>query len=540
MDSIETQLKESYLGRLKADSEEEIRDERSDFMTRYYALHHLYSVIVDNPDLVDARTISILRETIKDSRLAGKRQHLFYCRIAAETLCSIMVRCKDDGLHDLAFSALKNVMANTTGYGHRAATEALTGLPLSVRGPDIAPSATGRVPAVTWCQFISEAGHLVEGCPVARGRSIVAPIADSGAAVKLLVAKLARCGDDWSRLLAEAQWLIHFKQAGYSFPLRFDIPEAVKCKGSYLFRLSKLPAGTQLNGNLHPEGYAIGFVADRDYFQYPNDSKIDHRLDIDEFKEVLFRNAWLMGRLAARGIIHMAPIPLFHNRVQINRRRDRGLYEWFRAGRLDRWLESCAYPNMGATGIRDFEHLDSFKGSNLALYRHIGNHFLSLLLLAGSYFRNKAPEMVGYTANGKPVDTRFLFDLSTLETIVCGVFQHYYEAFVGTRHAGTLPIDTADLCRRMIEEMGVDRYMEESLRVVDQNEMTEEDFKAFLVNAGSLADESECILQGVKDILIYSGPHLGAFNRQISLPELVESVATMSALCLAGKFISMR
>ena len=33
-----------------------------------------------------------------------------------------------------------------------------------------------------------------------------------------------------------------------------------------------------------------------------------------------------------------------------------------------------------------------------------------------------------------------------------------------------------------------------------------------------------------------SGPHLGEFNHDISLPELIEGVGTMSALCIAGKY----
>ena len=35
-----------------------------------------------------------------------------------------------------------------------------------------------------------------------------------------------------------------------------------------------------------------------------------------------------------------------------------------------------------------------------------------------------------------------------------------------------------------------------------------------------------------------SGPHLGEFNRQISLPELVDSTAAMSAMCIAGRFMA--
>ena len=117
-----------------------------------------------------------------------------------------------------------------------------------------------------------------------------------------------------------------------------------------------------------PRTLAIAFVAHRDYFIYPNDGDADS----GEVREILGRNAYLMGRLTARGIIHDAPIPLFHNRTQRMRRDDQGRYQWFRAGRLDRWLDSCAFPNLGRSGLRDFEHLIAFCGgkpSALPAYR---------------------------------------------------------------------------------------------------------------------------------------------------------------------------
>ena len=43
---------------------------------------------------------------------------------------------------------------------------------------------------------------------------------------------------------------------------------------------------------------------------------------------------------------------------------------------------------------------------------------------------------------------------------------------------------------------------------------------------------------GQSDILINSGPHLGDFNRQISLPELIEATAAMSAVCIAGRYMT--
>ena len=88
----------------------------------------------------------------------------------------------------------------------------------------------------------------------------------------------------------------------------------------------------------------------------------------------------------------------------------------------------------------------------------------------------------------------------------------------------------------MIEEMGVDRYMSELLRRVDQNELTDTEFRDFMTECGYPQDQLDKLTRGEKDILITSGPHLGNFNRQISLPELIECVAAMSAVCIAGRY----
>ena len=202
------------------------------------------------------------------------------------------------------------------------------------------------------------------------------------------------------------------------------------------------------------------------------------------FTEVLARNAYLLGKLAGRGVFHEAPIPLFHNRVQQDRRRDHGRYEWFRAGRLDRWLTSCAYPNLGPTGLRDFEHLTIVDDAGVELYRHIGTHLLSLLLVAGSYFRNRNRERVGLDPQGQPVDARDLFDPGALRQIVMAVFRGYYQGFTGKEPGPELPLDLDRLTERMIEEMGVDRHMEEFFRVVDQNQLSDRQFSEFLAERG--------------------------------------------------------
>jgi len=302
-----------------------------------------------------------------------------------------------------------------------------------------------------------------------------------------------------------------------------------------VFRLNAFPAGWPHGRGAAAKPFAICFLAHRDYYAYPNEASRKKGLPPCEFKDVMTRNARLLGRLTARGILHTAILPLFHNRIQGHRRADHGVYEWWREGRLDRWLSSCAYPNFGVSGLRDFEHVVGHDGSHQTLYRRMGSHFLGLLLVAGSYFRNRDTHRVGWHTDGRAVDARDLFDPALFQELISGIFSGYYRGFVGTPFEGDLCGTIKILANRMIEEMGVDRHMEEVLRVADQKEMTGEAFMAFLATHGRDGNPSRTPEKGEKDILVKTGPHLGGFNDRISLPELIESVATMTALCILGR-----
>ena len=145
---------------------------------------------------------------------------------------------------------------------------------------------------------------------------------------------------------------------------------------------------------------------------------------------------------------------------------------------------------------------------------------------------------MGFDRHGKPVDARDLFDREFLKDLINEIFSHYYQGFVEDEFNGNLPIDLEEFVSRMIEEMGVDRHMEEVLRAADQNQMTDEEFKSFLRRRGISMEKIRSFQKGGRDIIFQSGPHLGEFNHPISLPELIETVGTMSSLCIAGRYCS--
>ena len=447
-----------------------------DFTASYLAVCDLQELIRTHPEIIRSETILALVGVLKNSEFSRQTQSFFLYKEAADALTSIIVHAIAEPLANKALSALKNLLGTATGHAQRAAAGALGSLPISIHGPKVSEETIVDIPRVTWREIFEESGLTDCHTPALIGRSLVVAIDKEN---RLLVVKLACTEDSLKFMYREAVWLEHLCSGGYSFPVRFDIPVAIKIQGSYVFRLENMPVRMPEAIDLHPEGYAIGFIAHKDYFSYPNEHRTERRLTMEAFREVIFRNARLFGKLTFLGIVHSAPIPLFHNRVQRDRRADHGLYEWPRGGRLDRWLDSCCFPNFGMTGIRDFEHLIAFRDLSQRLYNHIGTQIFSLFLVAGSYFRNQDRDRVGLDRQGNPVDARDLFDKQFLMELVQGISRTYYHGFVGTEFAGDVPCDFDELTSRMIDEMGVDRHMEEILRLVDQKQMSDEEFREF-------------------------------------------------------------
>jgi hypothetical protein len=505
-------------------------DPAAAYADRIGALFHLADVAA--ADDSGAEMVACLQRMLLDKALGSRRQDLFLARKAAEVLLHLTSSARPCLARE-AWSALNRTLRRTTGLAHRGAAETIGALPcLGRKAARRLPfTRCGRRP-IRWAEILARAGM---GPPVrleVQGRSL---LARNGRAGPVLVVKQARAAQDPDDLAREAAWMTWLVETAPGFDCRFAVPEPLAFDGAHLVRVEGLPAPGPPNPELHPERWAICYLALESYFVYPNDPRPALRPPPEAFVEIMGRAARLLGALAGIGIVHEAPIPLFHNRVQRHRRRDAGRYEWFRGGRLDRWLASCAYPNWGPDGLRDFEHLVEFDGPPLHLYRHLGNHFLSLLLVAGSYFRVQDPGRAGRRSDGDPVDARDLFDPDLLGRTIVAIFEGYYRGFVGTGASEKPPLEPQGLAARMIEEMGVDRHMEEVLRAADQRAMSRDAFQSFLSRRGFSARQIAALRRGEQDLTVLTGPHLGGFNQTISLPELVTAVEGMAAACIAGR-----
>lgn len=488
----------------------------TDFTAAYMIVREINEGIRSDPKAVRPETLEILERILRGREHAGQSKALFLYRECAQGLADIMAA--GNGLADRAYSVLKNIAVGIISDPCLAASEAMGSLPFSLTPPrvDIDPTPL-PVPAVFW-KDITRVGSIQEQKWSWSGRTLL--VRDNN---RILALKCLKPGEPRLSLSLEGFWMDHLQGR---FPEKtFSVPCPLFSDQGYLVRPTDGPARGKI---------ALAYTAPASYFIYPNAP--DRLMEPDEFLETMSRCAGLFGSLAGNGMLHTAPIPLFHNRVQQARRDDLGIYLWQRMGRLDRWLDSCCHPNFGLSGIRDLEHLETRTRSGRQLFRDMGAQILSLILVAGSYFRARNPALRGQMKDGTPVDARHLFDAELLQQAVEGIVRSYYFGFVGKPLKDSLP-GVHGLVQRMIEEMGIDRYMEEIVRIPDQEEMDENAFYGLLASGGMNQSQLMSVRKGEQEITLMTGPHLGAFNGSISLPELPLFVAGTAALCTAARFL---
>jgi len=507
-------------------------DSRCDFQARYIAVANLKNLAFTAPESVTAECYHIVAGILDKELCNGERQGFFLYREAA--LFFIAIFTNGQTRSGQALAILTRLLKSAGGPVQRAVAETLGSLAVTIPTPAVIVAESATIPCITFARLMEQEQGMAGAAARFYGRSAVIP---TRAGDDILVLKFARNRSDCNNLAREAVWMQHLNHGGYDFAVRFDIPRPVAIEGKQVFQVDGVPALCIPPALAdQQQRFAMAYRAHGDYFSYPNEPAGHATRLFAELPEMMHRNAFLLGRLMGYGLVHTAPIPLFHNRMQQTRRDDHGLYDWPLAGRLDRWLESCSYPNIGVTGIRDFEHLETFLHASQSLYWYIGTHMVSLLFVIGSCFRNREKGLAGCDEQGRAIDARRLFDSHMLKDMVRKAFEGYYHGFVGSGYEDELPFDLERLAGRMIEEMGVDNHMEEILRRHDQQLMSDDHFAAFLLEHGFSSNDVRAARRGQRDIVVHTGPHLGGFNEGISLVELIEAAAAGSATCIVGRY----
>ncbi len=511
---------------------------RLDFSGALLVATRLVREVASLPAAADYSRIAALAAALDVPDYRHQKQAYFFYREIAAGLAAAAAGHPDPTLGEWALTLLEKRLDHPHYGLHRAVAEALGGLPLQIAPPLFDDAASGEDEPVAPSTELDQAWLRSQGvaCSAAGrwiGRSLVLEARPAG----LIVVKFMRRGESPSNLAREARWMARLGSWPNIFDVPFKIPTPLGRSAQTVMRwAAALPLPADRPSDLDPDRRVLAFAAAADYFHYPNSPAGAERLPAVRVCEILGRCARLLGQALSRDVVHTAPIPLFHNRTQQHRRTDGGVYDWPRAGRLDQWLHSCRYPNLAQSGLRDFEHFALRTDTAFSRYEWIGIHLISLFLVAGSYFRTAAPARVGTDDTGRPVDARDLFDPQVLAAMIRSIYAGYRQGFAGEKGAGTLPFAINTVVTRMIDEMGVDRHMEEVLRVADQRALGREDFERFLTERGMNPDEAAAMPQGNADIVLPTGPHLGGFNQPISLPELIRMTGSAAADCIVGRF----
>lgn len=518
-----TQLRNTQLeARLLASSQE--------FDQVYTQIKSLEQRIKKAPDTVTQITVDALFNVIQSDRYEAKKQRYFFYKEAAEILVKITTTYAPM-FAGAIINRLVEILLATKSKRQRAVSEAVGSLPLSIKGPDIRQKVMEQPLELSFFNLLK---HF-KGCDpykfIWHGRTMRCKLNDG----RISCIKFAKSEQDISLINREIQWLTLLRETPLFNETTFHIPEPVLIDQYSLFKLTDLPDCILKDSPLKDIYPAIAYITKDAYYDYPNHQP-GPDLSRDKITGIFCRCATFLGTFLAKGIVHTALIPLFHNRVQQHRRQDGGLYLWEHGGRLDQWLDSCRYPNFSSSGLRDFEHLESLE-STKSIRHFSGEHMLGFVLVLGSVFRNLNPDQVGWNPQGKPHDLRCLFDEQFFYDTFQAVAGFYYQAFTGLSDRIPDTLVKKKLIKQLINVMGIDVHMEETLRMRDQLNMTEDRFSEFLISRGYSQDRIRTMKKDESDIVLTTGPHLGGFNQAISVPELIEFLFCFSALCVADRYL---
>ncbi len=500
----------------------------SDFSSLFLIIKNIASDGFYNKSFESESFIKDISKLIQSKKHENQSKSFFLYREIADILVQILTISKHREIKKACSDELLKNIRIASGDKLRAIGASCATLPLNINHSPL-PAFENGVTKISLEDFLSK--YKVINKIKWLGRCLLYKSYD-----KIIVLKFAKKNDSVESLLKETFWM-KFLNANIENP-DFIVPIPIEIGSNYLLSIKDIEIETDFE--IHEDNIAIAFETTENYYVYPNENA--NGMDETIFQNIVHQNSKLLGKLSGIGLIHTALIPLFHNRVQSNRREDDGLYLWEKGGRLDSWLSSCKYPNFGKSGLRDFEHIEIFKNSN-NLYREIGNHFLSFILVIGSFFRNigrkgmeKSNKLGAYGVKDERADCRDLFDIELFKNIINKIFKLYFENFTGVK-GSKLNVENS-FVEKLVVEMGYDKNMDEIIRVVDQKELSQEEFTSMLLCKGLKTEDISKIKKDDKDIVLRTGPHLGSFNGKISVPELTDYLVKASSLCMVGKYLN--
>ena len=160
--------------------------------------------------------------------------------------------------------------------------------------------------------------------------------------------------------MREARWMDYLAGNNRWVTGTFIVPRPLKIDGGYLFKPADLPGyERQAQSDRPGHGRRNCLYGTPGLFSIPERPPSGRPpCRMIAFAGYCCARPVFSGELASAGIVHAAPIPLFHNRVQRDRRE---MMAVFMSGiAAAGWTDGCCqgrFPNFGPTGIRDFEHL---------------------------------------------------------------------------------------------------------------------------------------------------------------------------------------
>ncbi len=505
------------------------------FTGTFLAIQYVESCVQGNTSQISEQTICALIKSITNSKYDNKKQSYFLYKQISHILIYIIVHASHLPVYSVIIS-LQTLLFSTYGNKKRAISEALGSLPIDICGPKFEQNMNTDILSLSFESFISNYPTLVPNKVFWKGRTLIINLLSQ----QYLCIKFARTEEDFIRLGQEIAWLRFLNDNPIDdnkidSKAVFNPPVPVYIDNNFYFTFNELPPSIEENTKISNPHLAIAFTTDRNYFDYPNEPTKKIK-STDLIQNTFQKCARIMGNMVSKGIIHTALIPLFHNRVQQTRRQDLGIYNWQQGGRLDQWLNSCRYPNFAVSGIRDFEHLISIDNSD-CLHHYIGEHILGFILVLASCFRNQAPKVKGFDENGVSIDARYLFNKPLFNNFICIIINTYYFGITGKSFHQIDYLVNDSFIDQLIDAMGIDTHMEERVRIEDQNNMTETEFKLFFKNRGIDDEDIKKMNKGIEDIIIHTGPHLGGFNQPISVPKLIDLLFCLSSMCISDRYI---